>query len=179
MNYNRVMLGGNITRELELRYTPKGTAVLEIGLAVNRKWRDAEGQTREDTTFVECRAWGRQAEVIAEQFYKGRPIFIEGRLALEEWEDKETGKKRRKTLVIVGLGCALGVPLGDALGRWFSTLYTQVFTFPQLQHRLRGDVLAVALGLSVAVGLLATAQAIRSGCRAASEAAIIAPVWKP
>ena len=68
----------------------------------------------------------------------------------------------RMVLVIVGLGCALGVVLGDALGQWFSTLYTQVFTFPQLQHRLRGDVLAVALGLSVAVGLLATAQAIRA-----------------
>ena len=68
----------------------------------------------------------------------------------------------RMVLVIVGLGCALGVVLGDALGQWFSTLYTQVFTFPQLQHRLRGDVLAVAVGLSVAVGLLATAQAIRA-----------------
>ena len=68
----------------------------------------------------------------------------------------------RMVLVIVGLGCTLGVVLGDALGQWFSTLYTQVFTFPQLQHRLRGDVLAVALGLSVAVGLLATAQAIRA-----------------
>lgn len=101
MNFNKVMLGGNITRDLELRYTPKGTAVLEIGLAVNRKWRDGENQPREETTFVECRAWGRQAEVIAEHFSKGRPIFIEGRLALEEWEDKETGKKRRKTLVIV------------------------------------------------------------------------------
>lgn len=101
MNFNKVMLGGNITRELELRYTPKGTAVLEMGLAVNRKWRDGENQPREETTFVECRAWGRQAEVIAEHFSKGRPIFIEGRLALEEWEDKETGKKRRKTLVIV------------------------------------------------------------------------------
>ena len=68
----------------------------------------------------------------------------------------------RMVLVIVGLGCALGVVLGNALGQWFSTLYTQVFTFPQLQHRLRGDVLAVAVGLSVAVGLLATAQAIRA-----------------
>jgi putative ABC transport system permease protein len=68
----------------------------------------------------------------------------------------------RMVLVIVGLGCALGVALGDALGQWFSTLYVQVFTFPQLQHRLRGDVLAVALGLSVGMGLLATAQAIRA-----------------
>lgn len=71
----------------------------------------------------------------------------------------------RMVLLIVGLGCAVGVALGDALGQWFSTLYVQVFAFPQLQHRLRGDVLAVALGLSVGMGLLATAQAIRASVR--------------
>jgi single-strand DNA-binding protein len=101
MNYNKVLIGGNITRELELRYTPKGTAVLEIGVAVNRKWKDGNGEVREEVAFVDAIAWGRQAEVIAEHFGKGRPIFIEGRLAQEEWQDKETGKARRKTRVVV------------------------------------------------------------------------------
>lgn len=101
MNENLVILAGNITRDPELKYTPKGTPVLDFGIAVNRRWRDADGNPKEDTYFGDCRAWGKQAEVISQHFPKGRPIYIKGRLAQEEWIDKTTQAKRRKTLTIV------------------------------------------------------------------------------
>jgi single-strand DNA-binding protein len=101
MNYNKVILGGNITRDIELRYTPKGTAVCTIGIAVNRRWRDESGADREEVSFHDCQAWGKAAEVIHQYFHKGRPIFIEGRLGQDEWEDKATGQKRRKTLIVI------------------------------------------------------------------------------
>jgi len=101
MNINKIMLAGNLTRDPELKFTPNGTPVLDFGIAVNRRWRDNQGQIREDTYFGDCRAWNKQAEVIAQHFTKGKPIFIEGRLAQEEWVDKTTQAKRRKTLTIV------------------------------------------------------------------------------
>jgi single-strand DNA-binding protein len=101
MNLNKVMLAGNLTRDVELKYTPSGREVAELALAVNERWKNAEGQVQEATTFVECRAWGKLAATLANHFYKGKPIFIEGRMRQEEWTDKETQKKRRKTLVIV------------------------------------------------------------------------------
>jgi single-strand DNA-binding protein len=101
MNFNKVLLGGNITRDIELRYTPKGTAVATLGIAVNRRWRDESGTDREAVSFHDCQAWGRAAEIIQQYFHKGRPIFIEGRLEQDEWEDKATGQKRRKTLVVI------------------------------------------------------------------------------
>ena len=99
-NLNKVMLIGNLTRDPELRHTPKGTAVTELGLAINRVWFDDNKQKQEETTFVDVTFWGRQAESIQQYLTKGRPIFVEGRLQLDSWDDKETGKKRSKLRVI-------------------------------------------------------------------------------
>jgi single-strand DNA-binding protein len=98
-NYNRVILMGNLTRDPELRYTPNGTAVADIGVAVNRRYRSQDEQ-REETTFVDVTAWGRQAEVINEYFSKGRPIFLEGRLKLDQWTNSE-GQNRSKLRVVL------------------------------------------------------------------------------
>jgi single-strand DNA-binding protein len=98
-NFNKVLLMGNLTRDPELRYTPKGTAVATIGVAVNRRWKDEAGQQREETTFVDVDAFGRTAENIGQYFKKGRPIFIEGRLRYSTWEDKQSGQKRSKLTV--------------------------------------------------------------------------------
>lgn len=99
---NRTILKGNLTRDIDLRYTPKGTAVGEFAIAVNRKWKDQQtGEMKEEVVFLECQAWSKQAETIAHYFKKGSPILIEGRLAQDKWTDKETGKARTKTLVVV------------------------------------------------------------------------------
>ena len=92
---------GNLTRDPELRYTPKGTAVAKLGLAVNRTWRDAEGQQQDETTFVDVDAFGKQAETLGQYMQKGRPVLVEGRLKLDQWEDKNTGQKRSKLGVIL------------------------------------------------------------------------------
>jgi single-strand DNA-binding protein len=99
-NYNKVLLMGNITRDIELKHTASSQAVATIGLAVNRRYKTKDGEDREDTTFVDCEAWGRTAEVIHQYFGKGKPIFIEGRLKLDQWEDKE-GKKQSKLRVVI------------------------------------------------------------------------------
>ncbi len=100
-NFNKVFLMGNLTRDPELRYTPKGTAIAKLGLAVNRSWRDDSGQTKEEVTFVDIDAFGRQAETLGQYMKKGRPIFIEGRLRLDSWEDKQTNQKRSKLGVVL------------------------------------------------------------------------------
>ena len=99
-NFNKVILMGNLTRDPELRYTPSGQAVADIGIAVNRRRRSQDGERRDETTFVEVTAWGRQAEVINEHFAKGRPIFLEGRLQLDEWTSQD-GQRRSKLKVIL------------------------------------------------------------------------------
>ena len=99
-NLNRVFLMGNLTRDPELRYLPSNTAVANIGVAVNRRWRNQQGEQQEETTFVDCESFGRQAEVINQYLRKGRPIFIEGRLKLDQWQDKE-GNNRSRMKVIV------------------------------------------------------------------------------
>ena len=99
-NLNKVMIMGNLTRDPELRYTPNNTAVCNIGIAVNRKWRNQNGEMQEETTFVDCEAWSRTAEVINEYLRKGRPIYVEGRLKLDQWQDKE-GNNRSKLKVVV------------------------------------------------------------------------------
>jgi len=99
-NLNKVLLMGNLTRDPEVRYTPKGTAVAELGLAVNRQFTADNGEKREETTFVDVTLWGRQAEVAGEYLKKGRPVFIEGRLQMDSWEDKATGQKRSKLKVV-------------------------------------------------------------------------------
>lgn len=99
-SYNRVLLMGNLTRDIELRHTPKNTAVAQVGLAVNRKYRTQDGEQREEVTFVDCDAFGRTAEVMAQYLRKGRPVFIEGRLKLDQWQDQQ-GNNRSKLKVIV------------------------------------------------------------------------------
>ncbi|MDC0316142.1 single-stranded DNA-binding protein [Verrucomicrobia bacterium] len=100
-SFNKVILMGNLTRDPELRYTPKGTAVAKLGLAVNRSWRNAEGQQQDETTFVDVDAFGKQAETLGQYMQKGRPILIEGRLKLDQWEDKSTGQSRSKLGIIL------------------------------------------------------------------------------
>src|SRR6204780_3797044 len=100
-SFNRVILAGNLTRDPELRYTPKGTAVVKFGLAVNRTWKDESGQTKEEVTFVDIDAWGRQGEVIAQYMRKGRPLLVEGRLKQDSWEDKTTHQKQSKLKVVL------------------------------------------------------------------------------
>ena len=99
-SYNKVMLLGNLTRDPEVKYTPKGSAVADIGLAVNRTYTTDGGEKREETTFVDVTMWGRQAEIAGEYLKKGRPLFVEGRLQLDTWDDKQTGQKRSKMRVV-------------------------------------------------------------------------------
>ncbi len=84
-NYNKVLLMGNLTRDPELSYLPSQTAVVEFGLAINRKWKGKDGQSKESTCFIDCRSYGGQAETINKYFSKGKPIFVEGRLDLDVW----------------------------------------------------------------------------------------------
>jgi single-strand DNA-binding protein len=99
-NLNRVLLIGNLTRDPDLRYTPKGTAVTEIGIAVNRVYTGEDGERKEETTFVDVTLWARLAEIAGQYLKKGRPVFIEGRLQLDTWDDKQTGQKRSKLRVV-------------------------------------------------------------------------------
>lgn len=100
-SFNKVILIGNLTRDPELRYTPKGMAIAKIGLAVNRTWRNEAGESKEEVTFVDVDAFGRQAETLAQYMKKGSPLMIEGRLKLDQWDDKSTGQKRSKLGVVV------------------------------------------------------------------------------
>jgi len=100
-NFNKVILAGNLTRDPELRYTPKGVAIAHISLAINRTWKNEAGETKEEVTFVEVDAFGRQAEVIGQYMKKGRPFLVEGRLKLDQWEDKNTHQKQSKLKVVL------------------------------------------------------------------------------
>lgn len=113
-SYNKVILIGNLTRDPELRYTAKGTAIARIGLAVSRKWRNEAGEMQEETTFVDVDAFGRQAETIGQYLKKGRPIMIEGRLRLDQWDDKQTGQKRSRLGVVAETVQFLGSPTGGS-----------------------------------------------------------------
>ncbi len=99
-SFNKVMLLGNCTRDPEVKYTPKGSAVTDLGIAVNRYYTTDGGEKREETTFVDVTMWGRQAEIAGEYLKKGRPVFIEGRLQLDTWDDKQTGQKRSRLRVV-------------------------------------------------------------------------------
>jgi single-strand DNA-binding protein len=99
-NLNKVMLIGNLTRDPEIKYTPKGTAIADIGLAVNRNYTTESGEKREEVTFIDVTLWGRVAEIVGEYCKKGRPLFVEGRLQLDTWDDKATGQKRSKLKVV-------------------------------------------------------------------------------
>jgi single-strand DNA-binding protein len=98
---NKVFLIGNLTRDPELRVTPKGTAICQFGLAVNRQFKDESGQTRDETTFVDIEAWGKQGELVAKYLTKGSPAMVEGRLKFDQWEDKTTQQKRSKLKVVL------------------------------------------------------------------------------
>ncbi len=100
-SFNKVILVGNLTRDPEVRYIPNGTAVCDIGLAVNSQWTDRKtNERKEEVTFIDVTLWGRTAEIAGEYLAKGRPVLIEGRLHLDSWEDKESGQKRSKLKVI-------------------------------------------------------------------------------
>ncbi|MEO6437177.1 MAG: single-stranded DNA-binding protein [Tepidisphaeraceae bacterium] len=115
-SYNRIILMGNLTRDPQLRYLPNQTPVVDIGLAVNHKYRTASGEDREEVMFIDCTAFGKQAEVINQYCQKGRPLHVEGRLKLDTWDDKQTGQKRSKHKVTIDnfqlLGSRDGAPAG-------------------------------------------------------------------
>lgn len=100
-SFNRVLLMGNLTRDPQLKYLPSQTAVVDFGLACNRKFKTKEGVDKDEVTFVDCTAFGRTGEVINQYFTKGKPIFIEGRLKYDQWEDKQGGGKRHKISVVI------------------------------------------------------------------------------
>jgi single-strand DNA-binding protein len=114
-SFNKVILLGNLTRDPEVRYTPKGSAVCDLGVAVNRIYTTEGGERREEVTFVDVVLWARLAEIAGEYLRKGRPVFIEGRLQMDSWDDKQTGQKRTK-LRVVGESMQLlgGRPGGSA-----------------------------------------------------------------
>jgi len=115
-SFNKVLLMGNLTRDPELRYTPKGTAVAKFGLAVNRVWRTETGETKEEVTFVDIDVFGRTAENVSQYMHKGSPIFIEGRLRLDTWEDKQTQQKRSKLSVVADTVQFIGGPRQNDAG---------------------------------------------------------------
>lgn len=108
-NLNKVQLMGNLTRDPETKYTPKGTCVISFALAINRRYTTESGEKREETTFVDIEAYGRVAETIAEYVKKGDPLYVEGRLKLDQWDDKQTGQKRSRMKVITDAFQFLGL----------------------------------------------------------------------
>jgi single-strand DNA-binding protein len=115
-SFNKVILVGNLTRDPELRYTPKGTAIAKIGLAVNRVWTNEAGEKKEEVTFVDVDIFGRTAENVGQYMRKGRPILIEGRLRLDQWDDKQTGQKKSKLGVVAETVQFLGSANGGGGG---------------------------------------------------------------
>jgi len=113
-SFNKVLLMGNLTRDPEVRYTPKGTAIANIGLAVNRTYTLDNGEQKEEVTFVDIEVWGRQAETAGQYLAKGRPVFVEGRLKFDSWDDKESGQKRSKLKVVAERVQFLGAPRAGA-----------------------------------------------------------------
>ncbi len=99
-SFNKVILLGNLTRDPEVRYTPKGSAVCDLGIAVNRVYTTDSGERREEVTYVDVVLWARLAEIAGEYLKKGRPVFIEGRLQMDTWDDKQTGQKRTRLRVV-------------------------------------------------------------------------------
>lgn len=100
-NLNKVILVGNLTRDPELKHLPSGAVLSQFGLAINRRWKGKDGQQKDEVAFIECTAWGRLAEIIAQYLAKGRPALVEGHLTQDRWEDKATGKKMSRLFVTV------------------------------------------------------------------------------
>lgn len=109
---NKVFLIGNLTRSPELRVTPKGTPICQFGMAVNRKFKDGEGTMRDETTFVDIEAWGKQGELVAKYLDKGSQCMVEGRLRLDQWTDEKTQQKRSRLKVVLDNVQFLGAPKG-------------------------------------------------------------------
>ena len=108
-SFNRVILVGNLTRDPEVRYTPNGTAVTDLGLAVNRQWFDKQTNSKkEEVSFIDVTLWGKQAEIAGQYLKKGRQVLIEGRLQMDTWDDRETGQKRSKLKVVAEQMTMLG-----------------------------------------------------------------------
>ena len=99
-SYNKVILMGNLTRDPQLSYTPNQTAVVDFGIATNRRWKSQDGTQRDETCFVDCRMFGKRAEVINKYCKKGNPLFVEGRLTFDSWQGQD-GSKRSKLRVTV------------------------------------------------------------------------------
>ena len=99
-SYNRVMLAGNLTRDPEVKSLANETAVANFGIAMNRKFKDKEGQLKEEVTFADVEAWGKTAELVGQYLVKGKGCFIEGRLKLDTWDDKDTGAKRSRLKIV-------------------------------------------------------------------------------
>ena len=99
-NFNKVLLMGNLTRDVELRSTQGGTALAKFGMAVNRKFKQQSGEMKEETCFVDLTAWGRQAEILNQYTSKGSPLFVEGRLEYSTWESQEGGKRSKLAVVV-------------------------------------------------------------------------------
>lgn len=121
-SFNKVILLGNVTRDPQVKHTPGGMSVCELGLAINRTWFDkSSNEKKEEVTFVDVTLWGRTAEVAGEYLAKGRPVLIEGRLQLDTWDDRETGQKRSKLRVVcesmtmLGSGGNRGGSSGDGV----------------------------------------------------------------
>lgn len=100
-SFNKVILLGNLTRDPEMRYLPNNTPVVELGMACNRRFKDAQGQDREEAMFIDCAAFGKQAETLNQYCHKGDLLLIEGRLKLDTWEDKQGGGKRSKHRIAI------------------------------------------------------------------------------
>lgn len=116
-SFNKVILIGNLTRDPQVKYTSGGTAVAEIGLALNRTWYDKQSNSRrEETTFVDVTLWGRTAEIAGEYLAKGRQVLIEGRLQTDSWDDKETGQRRSRLRVVAENMTMLGSRAGEGGG---------------------------------------------------------------
>src|ERR1041385_5054043 len=113
---NKVLLMGNLTRDPELRVTPKGTSICQFSLAINRQFKMESGETRVDVIYVDVEAWGKQGETIAKYVTKGRPLYVEGRLRLDQWEDKNTKEKRSRMKVVLEQFQFLGDSPGGGAG---------------------------------------------------------------
>ena len=100
MNLNLVVVAGNLTKDPEVKFTPNGKAVANLSLAVNRRWKTEDGQDKDETVFIDVQAWGKTAEVIGRHCTKGAGVLFQGRLKLDQWEDKQTGQKRSKLFVV-------------------------------------------------------------------------------
>ena len=113
-NVNKVILIGNVTRDPEVKFTSKGSAVTDIALAINRNYTLDNGEKREETTYVDVELWGRLAEIAGEYAKKGRPVYVEGRLRMDSWDDKATGQKRSRMKVVGENLQLLGARTGGA-----------------------------------------------------------------